>query len=252
MSIDFIGRDVMHQVIVRFIRAFLPKAKKPYNLKAVHQPELDIHGIASKAEVYNITTNPKVIEEGLMAGIELMYYLVADGFKIKTPLFNLKICIPGEYSGGETNLLEGVYPRARLQTSAEFRQYLKDKVKLVFDGVEDNEGFIAEALDEATGIVGQKMTKGNILTIQGHGLRIDSDKEHQKEAGLFFTSPAGTSIKASIIPVNEPRKLKVLVPTELKAGTSYTLTIGTMSPVMGKGTLLRKMRNIKSGFTLTA
>jgi hypothetical protein len=27
----------------------LPDAKKPYNLKAEFQPELDVHGVASKA-----------------------------------------------------------------------------------------------------------------------------------------------------------------------------------------------------------
>ena len=61
--------------------AFLPEAKKPFNLKAAHQPELDIHDIASKADVYNIGTSPKVIEEGMTAGMELIYYLAADGFK---------------------------------------------------------------------------------------------------------------------------------------------------------------------------
>ena len=252
MGIDFKINDVMHHISVKFVRAFLPKAKKPYNLKAVNQPELDIHGIASKAEVYNVTTSPKVIEEGLAAGIELIYYLAADGYKIKTPLFNLKIRIPGEYNGAETGLLEGIYPRARLQTSAEFRKYLEEKVKVEFDGIDDNEGYIAEAIDEATGIISQKITKGNILTVQGYGLRIDSDKEHSKDAGLFFTSPTGTSVKASIIPVNEPRKLKILVPTELKTGTSYTITIGTMSSVRGKGKLLKRMRYVKSGLTLTA
>jgi hypothetical protein len=86
----------MHKIAVKFTHAFLPEAKKPYYLKAVHQPELDVHGIASKAGVYNIETSPKVIEEGLNAGMELIYYLAADGYKIKTPLFNLKIRVPGE------------------------------------------------------------------------------------------------------------------------------------------------------------
>jgi hypothetical protein len=35
---------------------------------AVHQPELDVHGIASKADVYNIQTSPKVINEGYALG----------------------------------------------------------------------------------------------------------------------------------------------------------------------------------------
>jgi predicted alpha/beta-hydrolase family hydrolase len=96
MAIDFNVKDILHKIQVKFTHAFLPEAKKPYNLRTVHQPELDIHGIASKADVYNIGTSAKVIEEGLTAGMELIKYLVADGFKIKTPLFNLKVCVPGE------------------------------------------------------------------------------------------------------------------------------------------------------------
>ncbi|MDR2053634.1 MAG: hypothetical protein LBP80_09485 [Treponema sp.] len=76
--------------MAKFVHAFLPDAKKPYNLKAVFQPELDIHGIASKAEVYNIEADPRVIEEGFTAACELIYYLAADGYKIKTPVFNLR------------------------------------------------------------------------------------------------------------------------------------------------------------------
>jgi len=53
----------MHKIAVKFVHAFLPDVKKHYNLKAVHQPELYVHGIASKADVYNIGTSPKVILE---------------------------------------------------------------------------------------------------------------------------------------------------------------------------------------------
>ncbi|MCL2295133.1 MAG: hypothetical protein FWC36_09770 [Spirochaetes bacterium] len=44
MAIDFKVKDVMHNIIAKFVHAFLPEAKKPYNLRAVHQEELDIHG----------------------------------------------------------------------------------------------------------------------------------------------------------------------------------------------------------------
>ena len=54
MALDFIVKDVIHKLMAKYVHAYLPDAKKPYNLKAVFQPELDIHGIASKAEVYNI------------------------------------------------------------------------------------------------------------------------------------------------------------------------------------------------------
>jgi len=67
MALDFNVKDVIHRIVAKFTHAFLPEAKKPYNLRAVHQPVLDIHGVASKADVYNITTAPKIIEEGMIA-----------------------------------------------------------------------------------------------------------------------------------------------------------------------------------------
>ena len=75
MALDFTVKDVIHKVMAKFVHAFLPDAKKPFNLKAVAMPELDIHGIASKADVYNIETDPRVIEEGFIAGCKLIYYL---------------------------------------------------------------------------------------------------------------------------------------------------------------------------------
>jgi hypothetical protein len=76
-SITFKLKDILHKSLGKFVPAWLPNAKKPYNLRAVFQPGLDIHGIASKAEVYNIETDPKVIEEGFNAACELVYYLAA-------------------------------------------------------------------------------------------------------------------------------------------------------------------------------
>ena len=85
----------MHQIVTKFIPAYLPDAQKPYNAKTVHHQELDIHGIASKAEVYKVTTSPRIIEEGMYAAMKIIKYLVADGFWIKTPLFTIiKMKIP--------------------------------------------------------------------------------------------------------------------------------------------------------------
>jgi hypothetical protein len=252
MAIDFSVKDVIHKIAAKFVPAFLPDAKKPYNLKAVHQPELDIHGIASKAEVYNISTSPKVIEEGLTAGMERIKYLVADGFRIKTPLFNLKIRVPGEYDGSETHLPSGVFPVARMQTSATFRKYLNEKVQVEFDGIDQSEGLIAQATDEATGLVDEAATIGNILTIHGHGLKIESDEEHREQAGIFFVPKPGVPIKAPVVAVNEPKTLKVLVPAELVEGTAYQIAIETWSSAKGHSMALKKARDKRSDFMVTA
>ncbi|MDR2731377.1 MAG: DUF4469 domain-containing protein [Treponema sp.] len=252
MAIDFTVKDILHRIQVRFIHAFLPEAKKPYNLKAVHQPELDIHGIASKADVYNIQTSPKVIEDGLTAGIELIYYLVADGFRVKTPLFNLKLRVPGEYDGSENRLPDGVFPVARLQTSAAFRKYLKEKVKTEFGGVDQSDGLIAEAYDEASEMTDEVATIGNLLTIHGYGLKIEGDDARKDSVGLFFEpEEGGAAVKTEIIAVNEPRTLKVIVPA-LEAGKSYILKIVTQSSAKGGGSLLKNTREMRPEFSLTA
>jgi len=250
MSIGFNVQDIMHKIAVKFIHAFLPGAKKQYYLKAVHQPELDVHGIASKAEVYNIGTDPKVIEEGLNAGFELICYLAADGFKIKTPLFNMKICVPGEYDGSETHLPDEVYPTARMQPSAQFREYIKGRVKIFFDGEDNSDGVIAEVLDEATGLIDECATVGNILTIRGSGLKIDSDEANRSSAGVFFINTSDqTSVRAHAVAVNEPKTLKVVVPA-LNADAQYALRIVTQSSAKAHGHLLKETREMVTDFTL--
>ena len=252
MAIDFAVKDILHRIQVRFIHAFLPEAKKPYNLKAVHQPELDIHGIASKAEVYNIETSPKVIEEGLNAGIELIYYLAADGFRIKTPLFNMKLRVPGEYDGSETHLPQGVFPTVRMQISPAFRKYIRERVTTEFGGIDQSDGLISEAYDEATEMTDEVATIGNLLTIHGFGLKIEGAELHKDAIGLFFEPECGGApVKADIIAVNEPRTLKVIVPA-LKAGVQYRLKVVTQSSARTSTHLLKELRESLSDFSLTA
>jgi hypothetical protein len=202
--------------------------------------------------VYNIGTSAKVIEEGLTAGMELIKYLVADGFKIKTPLFNLKVCVPGEYDGSETKPADGVYPVARIQTSSSARKYLKERVSIEFGGVDQSEGLIAEALDEVTELIDEAATIGNLLTIHGFGLKIEADEAHKELVGLFFEPEGGgAAVKTEIIAVNEPKTLKVIVPA-LEAGKAYSLTVVTQSSAKHSYHILKETRSMKAEFTLTA
>jgi hypothetical protein len=252
MALDFIVKDIIHKVMAKYVHAYLPDAKKPYNLKAVLQPVLDIHGIASKAEVYNIEADPRVIEEGFTAACELIYYLAADGYKIKTPVFNLSIRLPGEYEGAETHLPEGIHPEARLQVSAALRTYIRERVQVEFDGIDQRDGLIAEAIDEHTGQLDEVMSIGNLLTIRGYGLKIEADAAHQAQAGLFFDDGETAPVKTEILAVNEPRTIKAIVPASLVVGKDYTLKIVTQSPARHGSGVLKDLREVRSEFKLTA
>jgi hypothetical protein len=252
MALDFTVKDVIHKITAKFVHAFLPDAKKKFHLKAVLQPELDIHGIASKAEVYNIATSPKIIEEGMLSGMELIYYLAADGFKIKTPVFNLGIRLPGEYDGSEIHLPEGIHPEVRLQVNANLRAFIKEKVEVLFDGIDTSDGFIGEVRDEKTGLTDQTITIDNLLTIHGYGLKIESDPAHSAGVGVFFEAPGQPAIPAKAIAVNEPRLLKVIAPATLSAGSDYQIRVATQSSAKGSSTLLKTIREISSESVFTA
>jgi hypothetical protein len=94
--LDFLVKDVIHKIAARFVPAFLPEA--------------DIHGIEGKADIYNIETGPKVIEDGFSAARELILYLAPDLGKSNSRVgeYNSRV---GEYNSrvGEYNSRVGEY-----------------------------------------------------------------------------------------------------------------------------------------------
>ena len=176
--------------------------------------------------------------------------LVADSFKIKTPLFNLRMRIPGEYLGPERQLPPEVFPEARMNTSARLREYLRDKVKIVLDGVDQSDGLIAEIIDETTGLVDEATARGHLLTIHGFGLKIDGAEENRTSLGLYFVPvDGGEAVKAEIVAVNEPRTLKIIVSQGGVSGAKYTPKVVTQTSLKHASNILRAYPGIRPGCT---
>jgi hypothetical protein len=249
MAIDFENHDVLNNYVAQFVQANLPEAKKKYNLKAKFQSEYNVHDIASKASVYNIETNPKVIEDGANAFFDIIRYTVANGGTIHTPLFNLRVRLPGEYVGDETRLNDGLFPEIRLNPTAAFRKYIRDTVKVEIAGIGDDIGHIGEAYDEASATTNDVATVGGLMTVRGHGLKVSG--EAADNFGLFFicVSPF-EAFKVDVLPVNEPRTLKFIVPAGLTTGRSYMIRVDTRSPVSGGGRLLKELRYLEAPFKI--
>jgi hypothetical protein len=101
-------------------------------------------------------------------------------------------------------------------------------------------------------LIDEVATIGNLLTIRGYGLKVESDDDHCDEVGLFFDpEDNGRMIKTEIIAVNEPRTLKVIVPAGLEADKDYTLVIITQSSARNGTTILKNTRELRSDFTLS-
>jgi hypothetical protein len=120
-----------------------------------------------------------------------------------------------------------------------------------FDGIDQADGLIAEAVDEHTGQIDEVMTVGNLLTIHGYGLKIEGDDEHKDEVGLWFDDGMQAIVKAEIVAVNAPRTLKIIVPMGLAPGMDYTLKVVTQSSAKHSATLLKTVREVRSDFKLT-
>jgi hypothetical protein len=261
MSTEMNTKDLMHRIKAKFYRATLPKAKKPYNLRVESQTELDVLAIASKAEAYNFTTSPKVIEEGLSAGMQLIKYLVADGYRIKTPVFNLSIRVPGEYDGTEVHLPAGHHPKGRLNLSAEARKYFEERVTVEINGKEDNAGYISEVIDTFDGSMDETLHIDFPFEVHGAGLKIAADADHAGQEGLFIVNAATPSLSARIDPrfitVNEPHLLKASISLSglekaIKTDDDVPvyLEVRTQSSAKNTGTLLKDIRTVRTDFIL--
>jgi hypothetical protein len=120
-----------------------------------------------------------------------------------------------------------------------------------FDGIDHEEGIIAEVVDEYTGAVDVSATLGSLLTVRGVGLKIEGDALHKTQVGLWFDDKHTPPVKAEAVAVNEPRMVKVVVPTTLYSEGEYYLKIVTQSSVKGGGGLLKNVREVWTDFMLT-
>jgi hypothetical protein len=253
MSAERDEKDLMHLIKAKFYPANLPTAKKPYNLRVESQRDLDISAIASKAAAYNFATSAKVIEEGLTAGMQLIKYLMADGYRIHTPLFNLSVCVPGEFDGTETHLPAGNHAKGRINLAAALQKYIDERVSIEINGKEDNSGFIADVVDAYNCAKNETLHGGYPMEVHGVGLKITADAEHAADAGLFLedaTTGERTQIDPRQITTNESHLLKANVPLQLDPKQHVHVVVRTQSSAKSAGTLLKDVREMKTGFTL--
>ena len=246
MSFIFKLKDILHKIVVRFVPSHLSTAKKKYTAKAIMLRELTIEGVAAKADIYNIGVQPKTIVDGFNAGIELICYLIADGYTFKCPLFYTGIRIPGEYDGSETKIPDGLYPELRLLVSESMREYLRNHVQIVFDGFYNADGLIAEVIDDDTNEVNQTITRGHIAILNGFGLKIESDDEHRAQTGAFLADSSGTETRVKAIALNRPSILKLLVPDTLTPDECYAIVIRTQISAKDGKTMLKNVREMRT------
>jgi hypothetical protein len=110
MALDFKVKDIIHKVTAKFVHAFLPTTKKPYNLRAVFQPELDIHGMYPQHRILPKAKRPRQLPQSVIYSAPACFHRIefAEG---ETPkqLSQIVTCtVSGIYSPHE------ILPKAKL------------------------------------------------------------------------------------------------------------------------------------------
>jgi hypothetical protein len=252
MPIDFTPKDVMHNLVAKFVPAFLPNHKKPYYLRVEYAPELDIHALASKAEIYDVSVDPNTIEEGLKAASQLIFYCSKDGYKIKLPFANIWIKIPGEYDGYETSLPPGKQPEIRISAPVPFQRYVERNVKVETAGIMADNGLIATAIDNATGDVDSHATINDALIIRGTGLKIGADASNKSYVGVRLQDIVSGEEWPCVLVMNEPTELRVIVPPAPTDATKhlYNIIVVTQTTVSHGQSLQKELREMRSDFRI--
>ena len=90
------------------------------------------------------------------------------------------------------------------------------------------------------------LTKGNLISIRGWGLKIDGTEDNHDAIGLYFVPVAGSgqSPKAEIIAVNEPKTLKAIVPTGTYSNYPHRIKIVTQTSAKSAGNILKNLREV--------
>jgi hypothetical protein len=252
MSLILKLKDILHKIVVKFVPVTLPTAKKKYNVKVVKLNELTIKEVAAKAAVYNVGVPPKTIIDGFNAGVELLCYMIADGYNFKCPLFYTRIRIPGEYDGSETALPDGLYPELRLNVSEYMRNYMRNHVQVIFAGFDKTGENIAEVIDDETGEVNRTITRGSTVTVSGSGLKIESGDGQSTQTGAFLADSSGAEIRVKSVVLNYPSLLKLLMPDTLTPNECYAVVIRTQVSAKDGKTILKNLREIRSDCNLKA
>ncbi|OAV66063.1 hypothetical protein Barb6_02685 [Bacteroidales bacterium Barb6] len=213
MSIDEKTQDQKHLVNVNLFETALPTAEKPCIARAQHKDAMNLRSLAAKTALMH----PGVSEENIyLAAVQLFEtakYCIADGYTINTDFMHASISIPGVYDHHDRHIAEGKQPGINITAAIPLRDYIADKVKLHFEGVNPMEGYVEQMIDAKSATTNEKVTSNGTMTILGYGLKVmdDGTTEHAARVGAWYINVLGTRFRATVV-VNEPKRLVLSVP----------------------------------------
>jgi hypothetical protein len=244
-SINFEPSGARHPVDAKFVQAFLTGSGK-YNARVAKPTALDIHDVASMGERFNIHTSSEVIEAGATAFFNILKELAPEGYTFKTPVFELCMSIPGEFSGAETSLPADIKPRGNIRTTKSFRKHLAENTAVRFVGHVSTKEGIESVLDKASGLVNELLSPGHIVEISGRGLAIKAPEEQNEAAGLFLEDEEGALTRIEEISSYTPCLVTALIPPGLDTAKRYRIVIRTHSSPVHGATLRKDLREVVS------
>ncbi|OAV67496.1 hypothetical protein Barb6XT_01450 [Bacteroidales bacterium Barb6XT] len=242
MSIDEKTQDQKHLVNVNLFETALPTAEKPCIARVQHKDAMDLRSLAAKTALMYQGVSEEIIYLAAVQLFEAAKYCIADGYTINTDFVRASISIPGVYDLHDRHIAEGKQPGINITAAPQLRDYIADKVKLHFEGVNPIEGYIEQMIDALSGTTNDEATPNGAMTVLGYGLKVmdDGTPEHVARAGAWLESVLGDRLRAKVI-VNEPKRLVLSLPGNLQPGTLWWLEIVSQANPNHSSSLMKEM-----------
>jgi hypothetical protein len=242
--------DEFHRVRVKLYESYLPETKGKFLAKTDNEKTLSAEDVcAALKQRGGFTGSYEDMVEHVKLFCGEVGYQLCDGFAVNVGgLFSLHPHVGGTFD----KLREGVTPDKH---PVEFRfrvgrrlHDLAEHIEIYVEGLADAGAFIDEFLDVKTGLVNQKATIGGQFILLGSKIKIFGTLP---KLGVWFTTPGSPAIAVGVsepLAVNEAHRIIGIIP-ELLPGKPWTIEVRTQ--FTNSSTMLKEMRTIASGFTVS-
>lgn len=189
-----------------------PHPKRNYDKEAIIERMLQRGSLLTRTDILAVLNEYE----------ETIADIVEEGNTASTPLFNTSFSISGVFDGVMDTFASSKHKlNVNLQKGTLLRKR-EAKVPLMKTNTTLPQPSITKVKDSTTGSINQLLTPGGVVELHGVDIKVVGD---HAACGLWFVPVTGEAVKSTVLILNKPSILIVIVP-QLPAGT-YALKVVT-------------------------
>ena len=190
----------------------------------------DLNAIIQRIETRYPGLTPTQISAAVNEFFEEVCNITEGGDGVNTPLFNTFPSISGVFDSA-ADTFDSKRHKCKINISAGTQlNAAGQKIKTEKVVVPDPQPYIMEVKDIVSETVGETLTPGGVIRLQGSRLKFLPE---QDDNGIFLINEDGMATKLAVIVENKPARLMAMLPADLPPGI-YTVEVRTSYTGSGK------------------